>query len=301
MVYLAHMNRGRGQHKAPLGGYTIVETLIFLAVSAALFVAAMFLIGGQQNKAQFVNVVRDFETRLTDIANDVSTGYYETVPGMKCEFGPQGPTFLATGGDLGTNKGCIFVGKVVKFGSIYPTVESSKYTVLTMAGNRTTTLNGPTAVSSIGESLPKVIALPLPDITFETVNFGYGATIERVTYNNGSDAAGAIGFFTTFQGSPLKKDSGSRQVTTLPYNSVVFGDNATNTQNKLNNIMSVPIIGTDYSSSSLPTNPSGGVTVCIRSGGTKQYALIKLGVGGSNSTTVVSEIKSYSSDADICL
>ena len=40
------MNRGKGQVTSRLGGYTIVETLIFLAVSAAIFFAAMQLIGG---------------------------------------------------------------------------------------------------------------------------------------------------------------------------------------------------------------------------------------------------------------
>lgn len=290
------MNRGRGQNTAPAGGYTIVETLIFLAVSAAMFVAAMLLIAGQQSRAEFVNVVRDFETRLVDISNDISTGYYQSTPGLLCHDTSSGPDFTSGAGELGAHKGCMFIGKVIKFGSIIDG-DKSKYAVLGMAGNTTTTVGGSIPVASLGQSLPRVIQNAS---AYELVSFGHGATIEKVTYNNGSDAnAHAIGFFTTFQGSSLRKDSGSRQTTILPYPSVVFSDQSTTTVNKLNNI-SASVTGTNYDSLSL-MNPSGGVTICIKSGGIKQYALVKLGVAGSNNSTVISEIKSYTSDANICL
>ena len=68
------MNRGEARR----GGYTIVETLIFLAVSALLFVSTIILISGRQAKAQFTNSVRDLVSDITDVANDVANGYYQT-------------------------------------------------------------------------------------------------------------------------------------------------------------------------------------------------------------------------------
>ena len=57
-------------------GFTIVETMIVLAVSGALFTSAIFFIGGRQQKAEFTASVRNFETSINDIANDVSDGYF---------------------------------------------------------------------------------------------------------------------------------------------------------------------------------------------------------------------------------
>ncbi len=65
------MNRGNRST-----GYTIVETMIFLAVSSLMFISAMILINGRQSRAEFIQAVRVFEANLRDVANDVSTGYY---------------------------------------------------------------------------------------------------------------------------------------------------------------------------------------------------------------------------------
>jgi type II secretory pathway pseudopilin PulG len=45
-------------------GFTIIETMIFLAVSGALLASSLLLVSGSQNKSQFNNAVRDLNRKL---------------------------------------------------------------------------------------------------------------------------------------------------------------------------------------------------------------------------------------------
>ncbi len=99
----------------PNGGYTIVEVLIFMAVSAAMFVSAMLLIGGQQNKAQFQTAVKELEATIRSTLGDVSTGYYRNKAGFGCSLNGGVPNFTASANAQGTNQECITIGRVLHF------------------------------------------------------------------------------------------------------------------------------------------------------------------------------------------
>lgn len=121
-------------------GYTIIEVMIFLAVSAGLLMSVMSAISGQQQKTQFTTGVRDFETRLQDIVNDVETGYYPNNESTQCadnndpdkvEVGP------APGGKpQGTNKDCIYLGKALGFSVPSGSTGYISYETTTIAGSR---------------------------------------------------------------------------------------------------------------------------------------------------------------------
>ena len=53
-------------------GYTILEALIFLAVSGLLFAAVYPSFVGRDNKTKFSQAVRDLDTKINDIMNDTS-------------------------------------------------------------------------------------------------------------------------------------------------------------------------------------------------------------------------------------
>jgi hypothetical protein len=276
------MNRGKRPVSLRSGGYTIVETLIFLAVSAGIFFAAVQLIGGQQGKAQFVNAVRDFETKLTDIANDVSTGYYQNGTTFNCDAVPTGPDPQPGARTQGTNEGCIFTGTVVKFGEGASEDDRTKFTQFTMAGLRTdpsTGLNTATLVAA----KPKVVNI---NGAYSTQLLSYGASIQCVYAGTApappcnNTANGALGFFTRFTGvSP--SGGNSIQTDILLYPSPVTIDSPALTE--VNDINSA-----SYASG---LNPAGGVTVCLKSATTSQYALVHIG-GTGNNLTFSSEIKS---------
>lgn len=261
-------------------GYTIVETLIFLAVSAALFVSAMMLMNGQQGRAEFTNAVKDFETRLIDLANDVSTGYYPTTGNIRCTAPSSGGNLNITEGNVeqGKNRDCVFAGRIIKFGSGSAGSEREGYEIYTAAGLR--------SAFTLQDARPKVINV---NNSVETATFGSGMTVERVRYGAGTDS-GAIGFFTNFLGE-ASSAGGTNLVSTVAYNSVNFTDNTDSAVARIDNI-------TNYAPTTL--NPSGGFTICLKSGGTKQYALVRLGGQNGGPLTVSSEVKSYSGATPSC-
>ena len=99
------------------GGYTILEVMIFLAVSTILLAAAANLISGHQSQVQFDVGMRDIQTKLQDWINDVATGFSGGDPTqLKCTVG-NGPTdrpVISTNGPSATPD-CIFIGKVIQF------------------------------------------------------------------------------------------------------------------------------------------------------------------------------------------
>lgn len=113
-------------------GYTIVEVMIFLAISGALFVSASALISGRQERTMFQQSVNTTSQTLEDILNDVSTGYYPSNNDFKCTNSGGSPTLSVGGSQQGTNQGCIFSGKLLSFTT---TPASPSYSVYTMISN----------------------------------------------------------------------------------------------------------------------------------------------------------------------
>ncbi len=65
-------------------GYTIVEAMIFLAVSGVLFVSAMAAVSGQQQKTQFYQSIRDLDSNIRDKINEVGSGTFGNSLNLKC-------------------------------------------------------------------------------------------------------------------------------------------------------------------------------------------------------------------------
>ncbi len=92
---------GRRSH-----GYTIIETLIFIAVSGMMFMSAVILVGGRQQEVEFSQGVRDLENKLKDTLNDVSTGYFPANNSLNCT--------IATGAGAGVFRQSLLLEGVAK-------------------------------------------------------------------------------------------------------------------------------------------------------------------------------------------
>jgi hypothetical protein len=120
---MKNASRGPGE-KRKVAGYTILETMIFLTVSALLFISAMRLVGGQQGRTEFSHGVREAESVLQDASNDIADGYYSnrtsTSARLTCAVNPASPYLLTLGTSAtdsqGANAGCVLVGKAIQFG-----------------------------------------------------------------------------------------------------------------------------------------------------------------------------------------
>jgi type II secretory pathway pseudopilin PulG len=103
-------------------GYTILEVIIVLAVSSAMFGFVAVAFGGRQQQVQFTQAVRDFDSQLKNIMNDVSVGYYAKPDNLVCEAvgnsvnrRPVPAIDTSESPELGTNEDCIFIGKAIQF------------------------------------------------------------------------------------------------------------------------------------------------------------------------------------------
>ncbi len=258
----------RRQNRA---GYTIVEVMIFLAVTGGLFIIAFTAFNGQQQKTQFQQAVRGMETQFQDWVNDVNVGNYSsnniscTNPGVNTpptvNVAPAGPP------TQGSNVQCIFVGKVIRF------INDKSIVVDTLAGNRMTTTGR--EVESIAEAKPVVV----PSFS-ETFQNTYGVPIRRVFAGNNTQL-GAFVIATTFgKASGMGNDlvSGSVSSRVIPVAGSV-GEPDANYQTSINDANTL---------SNTPTQP---ITICIEGEYNSNWALIVIGAA-SGKLSVTSLITS---------
>jgi hypothetical protein len=99
------------------GGFTIVETLIFLAVSGAMFVIAFYGMRGQQDSVGFRQSLNGMEQKIREIYNNVDNGYFGNTGQYTCSTNASFvPSITTVGGSGGGNSGaCVFIGKTVDF------------------------------------------------------------------------------------------------------------------------------------------------------------------------------------------
>lgn len=274
------------KRSAPRAGYTIVEVMIFLAVSGALAISAMILVGGRQAKEQFNQGVRDFDSKTQDIINNVSTGYYTRLNNKYTCLG--NPTRLsigvATDVGQGKNTDCIYIGQIIQFAP--NGTGAHTLNLYSAAGSRLKTVSPPQEATDIRSSVPLIIApgntndVSGPDST-EVYNLLGNVTIQNVTYNNGAGwtTAGAIGFFTTFgQYAGNKLVSGSAHTDTIVMPVVTLGQD---TKTAIDNM------DTALNSGSFISNPASGIKICLASGNSSDQVAILTILGGSNTTTNV--------------
>lgn len=263
----------KGGSKA--GGFTIIETLIVMAVSGSMFIAVVALISGKQGASQFQLAINDVTQQLQQTIGYVSNGYFSTSNVSCAVGGPAGKPLLTQGsGTIGTSSACLLLGDVIEFNRA---PNPDQFIVYPMVGLR---LAAGTAT---------------PATTFKDANPIAVAT-GNAPYNNVPDASVATGLMNglSLAGASLNLPafailatpssisgatggaSGAQQVGLYSVN----GTNATTAPSsnltQINNY-------TNYASVT-------SVSICLASGTTNQSGLITIG-GSSRLLTVVLAIK----------
>ncbi len=121
-------------HQRKPQGYTIIEVMIVLAVSGVMFVIAANFINGKQERTAFTQGVNETSSRIQDVIEQVVDGRFSDIP-LNCQS--LGSSTVVSGGsnEQGTNANCVFLGKMMHFNN---SGDSTKYSVLSVAGTRTT-------------------------------------------------------------------------------------------------------------------------------------------------------------------
>lgn len=131
----------RQRHVRQSSGFTIVETMIVLAVTGVLFVSVMAVMSGKQSKTQFNQAMNSLKTQVEQVIGEVQSGYFPDTGGFSCIGGN------LTGGSSaqGTNVDCVFLGKVIQFNKD----DDFNYVVYPVSGLKDAT--------SITDSNPRVV------------------------------------------------------------------------------------------------------------------------------------------------
>lgn len=180
-------------------GFTIVETLIVLAVTGILFVSAVLLISGRQAKTEFVTSINSFQQQLQQIINETASGYYPNNGDFRCSGASHPVTLLGGANQQGTNSGCLFLGKAVQFG-LGAGNAASQLGVIPMVGNQY--VSGSESITTLAEAVPRAAydATVAPN-SVETLPLQYGLKV--ATSNTACGAVGGMCYTPLSGGAPL--------------------------------------------------------------------------------------------------
>jgi len=254
-----------------VGGYTIIEVLIVLAVTSLLFTAVIATFSGKQAKSQATQSARDMETQLQSVSSDVHTGSFPN--GVECSVSGAGGPTIAENPDVaqgGSNAGCIFLGKVVVF-------DEDNLKVYPVVGRQYST--GKIDVSSLAQALPLIINVN--DVEVINYNYQYGTTIkkvEKITGGSMGQNLKAIAYFHQLSGGALTSnaETGSRAVDL--YGITFDGGGGFQPISTPINLSAANLTPSRY----LPVDE--GVRICTEAGNGEKGELILGGTGGSAST-----------------
>lgn len=213
------MNRGRSS-----SGYTIVETMVFLAVSGALFLTAVLLVNGQQRKTEFTTAVRDFDSKLQSVIGNVTSGYYHGGGSITCEDQP-GPLLKITSSPSpqGQNSDCTFIGQWIELAP-----SNDNFTITSYAGVRRDSSGK--EVQTLADAKPTPISATAE--TFKLLS-GVTASMKRISPSTPFTTLAIITTFNQYSGGSLSSGSSRSDI------------------HAINGVTTIGI------------NPSGGVQICL--------------------------------------
>lgn len=266
------------------GGFTIVEVLIVLVVTGALFLSAAILISGRQNQTAFDQAIREIQSQIQQAMNEVEVGYFPNKGDFQCTVLGGFPNLQPGASGQGKNSGCIFLGKAIQFQ--VETFRPERFTIFTITGLQQA-CSSTVEATCLGQVNPAVVAPSTGHNTADypnnsvTLTLQNGLTTSRMWYNNGGPDVpiGAVAFTNSLTRSSVGAvTGGTGQVNVIPVSGTALG---------ATNLVVAQAINAD-GGDVLPTgpiNPSGGVFICFDSGGTNQYGIIR--IGGENRALAV--------------
>ena len=250
------------------GGFTIVETIITLSVSSALFVTVMLLFSGRQARVEFSQGLRDVEAQIRDIANDVRNGYIPSVSGgFNCSVVGDVSDIKAGPGSASS---CIFAGKTIFIDSL-----SGQMITYSIAGKRDATS------LTLAELKPTIISNESDVDTSEIYNIPAG--IKQVSHDGVSVVnmnGYLIGMFFDIAGVGVASSKTTPVVLRAQKPS---NDDYASRKTTIEGPLISSII------------PSGTLKLCFMSSGSDQYGVITIGRSINSITTKVEIVQQLNS------
>lgn len=251
-------------------GYTIIEVMIFLAISGLLFASAVVAVGGGQRQAQYSQAVRDFETQIKDVANDVSNGFYPSYERGRCSVTGSGINFdNSINGAPGTSDDCVYAGKNLMFNLGDP----DKFGVGILVGV------GP----RIGQQPNLSLTALQPTLAYKnqgsnsidlttTKPIRFGAQVTKIgLVDDPTRNFSSLAFLTDYNTTSQIQESGT--LSTNVYGIAGNLDASSDLEDYQDDIENMPV------NAALVVNPRNGFYICLKTSDNR-YARVILGIDG---------------------
>lgn len=115
-------------------GFTIVETLIVLAITGILLLSAMYTLSGKTGQGEFTQAINGIKSNLQQIINNSSDDIYPNEGAFPCSLTSTGTISLK---DPTSSINCTFLGRMINFNN--PSLSAGtlqNYTVYTIIGQQ---------------------------------------------------------------------------------------------------------------------------------------------------------------------
>jgi len=260
-------------------GYTITETMIFLAVSGFMFLVAAIFISGKQAKSEFQQGMNDINSHIQQTITDVSNGFYPSNSNFNCTAGPAGqrPSFSTGANQQGVNEGCSFIGKVMQFG--VKDTDDKVYNVYTIIGRQFQTddktllppANFAQAVPVAITGLTGSYSVGAGTNMTQSQTLEWGLQADHIYDGDTAHPIGAIGIFAGFatsSNSKLASGAAAPFVVAVPGSQLDQPADGPTIDGLIDNLAGI----------TSPTNPN--IIMCFK-GGADQFGRLTLGSSDS--------------------
>lgn len=240
-----------------------------LAIMTSLFALIVPTFSSRQDRVQFTQGVRDLDSKINDVMNDVSTGYFPDAD-FDCNVNAIGVTPVPGSGKQGQRKNCVYMGKIIGVNND-GAGSGNSLKIFTIVG-RALSDNSP--VKNLADADPVAVA-PItgtntPDIT-EQYTTKWGLEITKIIRPGSAPAQepGAFGFFTRLN------SNGSQSSSTKTVDHVFVRNTDVDDSNDefINKIAAENSQATPWSF----INPEEGLLLCIGSVSSDDTAAIMVG------------------------
>ncbi len=292
-------------------GFTLVEVMIFIAISGMLFIFGLKNLIDTQQKDQFNVALGNIKSQLQVYFNDAENGNYQLPQGYYCLSSLPRLTIAFSPRPLGSdNPNCSYLGSALYFIN-NPTTNLSKLLIFPVFGytfkNNSVGFNQSAPNStSLNQSLP----VSNPNL-FTTFNLPSSVSLYNVTFINNSNQTNNINLFLMLSNfnqytSSNSLNSGSqfsRIIPIIPFATPIdyasqIGVQPVNYINQLtdqcveNNNQPLPSYAcrennnVEIANSATPIGPSSGISICLNSTNGSESAQLTIGnsTKSSNST-----------------
>jgi hypothetical protein len=176
-------------------GFTIIEVMIFLAVSGATFLIAATFINGKEAQVEFTTGMNSANEVITSLINNVSNGDYplSANASFNCNLSSGYPVISPTNFQ-NVSPGCALIGKVIAPETNNNPYQYSIYSVAGCEFNGCTVAQGLLPPRTLSQEHPTVV-----NSLTQTNSWPNGTSITKLLLINGNDVQtiGAFGIFSS--------------------------------------------------------------------------------------------------------